>query len=38
MRLDKKSATWVAYNDYVNSLAINGITSGIVCSLNYLAD
>jgi hypothetical protein len=26
---DKKSATWLAYVDYVNGLVIEGITKGI---------
>lgn len=35
---DKKSVTWLAYVDYVNGLIIEGITKGINCSMNYLAD
>jgi dynein heavy chain len=35
---DKKSPTWIAYVDYVNSLVIKGITEGIVASMGYLAD
>lgn len=35
---DKKSLTWLSYVDYVNSLVIEGITEGVNCSLNYLAE
>jgi dynein heavy chain len=35
---DKKAATWLAYVDYVNGLVIEGITDGVVASMNYLAD
>lgn len=35
---DKKSSTWLAYVDYVNSLVIEGITKGINCSMSYLSD
>ena len=35
---DKKSLTWLAYVDYVNGLVIEGITKGILCSMNYLSD
>lgn len=35
---DKKSATWLSYVDYVNSLVIGGITEGVCSSMNYLAD
>ena len=35
---DKKSLTWLAYVDYVNGLVIEGITKGINCSMNYLAE
>ena len=35
---DKKSATWLAYVDYVNGLVIEGITNGIQQSMSYLAD
>jgi len=35
---DKKSATWIAYVDYVNGLVIEGITKGIVASMSYLSD
>lgn len=35
---DKKSFTWLAYVDFVNGLVIDGITKGINCSMNYLAD
>lgn len=35
---DKKSSTWLAYVDYVNSLVIEGITKGINFSMSYLSD
>ena len=35
---DKKSATWLSYVDYVNSLVIGGITDGVCSSMSYLAD
>ena len=35
---DKKASTWLSYVDYVNGLVIEGITEGIVSSMNYLAD
>lgn len=35
---DKKSATWLAYVDYLNGLVIEGITKGISASMNYIAD
>jgi dynein heavy chain len=35
---DKKSATWIAYVDYVNGLVIEGITKGIVASMSFLSD
>jgi len=35
---DKKSPTWLAYVDYVNGLVIEGITKGILCSMNHLSD
>jgi dynein heavy chain len=34
---DKKSQQWLAYVDYLNSLVIDGITTGINASLEYLA-
>jgi dynein heavy chain len=38
IRPEKKSATWLAYVDYVNGLIIEGITKGIQCSMHYIAD
>ena len=35
---DRKSHTWIAYVDYVNSLVIGGITTGVCASMGYLAD
>ena len=35
---DKKSAQWLAYIDYLNSLVIQGITEGVNASMEYLAD
>jgi len=35
---DKKSHTWLSYQDYVNGLIIGGITEAIESSMNYLAD
>lgn len=35
---DKKAPTWLAYVDYVNGLVIDGITKGIIGSMNYLSD
>jgi len=35
---DKKSATWLAYVDYVNGLVIEGITKAIQCSMSHLSD
>lgn len=35
---DKKASTWLAYVDYVNGLVIEGITKGIIGSMNYLSD
>lgn len=36
LKPDKKSIEWVAYVDYINGLAIEGITLGINASLNSL--
>lgn len=35
---DKKSNRWLAYVDYINGLVIEGITTGIHCSMQYLAE
>ena len=35
---DKKSSTWLSYQDYVNGLVIKGICEAIESSMNYLAD
>jgi dynein heavy chain len=35
---DKKSQTWLSYQDYVNGLVIGGITEAIQASMQYLAD
>jgi len=35
---DKKGVNWLAYVDYVNSLVIEGITTGIIKSMSFLAD
>jgi len=35
---DKKSLNWLSYVNYVNGLVIEGITSGISSSMNYLAE
>jgi len=35
---DKKSQTWLSYQDYVNGLVIGGITEAINASMQYLAD
>lgn len=35
---DKKSQTWLSYQDYVNGLIIKGMTEGIQSSMTYLAD
>jgi hypothetical protein len=35
---DKKSENWLAYVDYVNSLVIEGITTGIIKSMSFLSD
>jgi hypothetical protein len=33
---DKKSPTWLSYVDYVNSLIIEGMTSGIQASMSSM--
>jgi dynein heavy chain len=38
IRPDKKGENWLAYVDYVNSLVIDGITTGIIKSMGYLSD
>ena len=35
---DKKSPQWVAYQDYINGLIIEGITNGINASMLFLKD
>ena len=35
---DKKKVTWTDYLDYVNGLVIEGITTGIEASMDYLAN
>lgn len=35
---DKKSITWLNYQDYINGLVIEGITEAIQASMGYLAD
>jgi dynein heavy chain len=35
---DKKSAQWIAYIEYLNTLVIEGITEGVNASMEYLAD
>ena len=35
---DKKSATWIAYVDYVNGFVIEGINKGIITSKFFLSD
>jgi dynein heavy chain len=35
---DKRSATWISYQDYVNSLVIGGLTDAICSSMLYLSD
>jgi dynein heavy chain, axonemal len=35
---DKKGVNWLAYVDYVNSLVIEGITTGIIKSMSFMAD
>lgn len=35
---DKKSATWLSYQDYVNGLVVKGMTEAIEASMHYLAD
>lgn len=35
---DKKSPEWKAYNAYVNALIIEGQTTAIVSSLDYLSE
>lgn len=35
---DKKSPQWLAYQDYINGLIIEGITEGINGSMQYLKD
>ena len=35
---DKKGQAWLSYVDYLNGLLIEGITKGIIGSLNYLSD
>jgi hypothetical protein len=36
LKPDKKSREWIDYVDYINGLAIEGITIGINASLNSL--
>jgi dynein heavy chain len=38
IRPDKRSPQWLDYNDYLNSLIIEGVTTGINSSMLYLAD
>ena len=35
---DKRGENWLAYVDYVNSLVIEGITTGIIKSMSFMAD
>jgi hypothetical protein len=35
---DKKSVQWLAYQDYINGLIIDGITNGINGSMIFLKD
>lgn len=37
IRPDKKGVNWLSYVDYVNSLVIEGITTGIVKSMTFLS-
>ena len=37
IRPDKKGANWLSYVDYVNTLVIEGITTGIVKSMTFLS-
>lgn len=38
IRPDKKSQQWLSYQDYINSLIIEGITNGINGSMNFLRE
>jgi hypothetical protein len=35
---DKKSPQWLSYQDYINGLVIDGITTGINGSMIFLKD
>lgn len=38
IRCNKQGANWIAYEDYINGLVIEGITTGIIKSMSFLSD